>query len=260
MDEKMKLAQKAAYKAGELILSFYDNIKTSFKNNNSNDIVTQADIESEKAIIQIIQNNYPSHAILSEESYREIPLDSDNLWIIDPLDGTNNYSNKIPQFSISISFAQKGDIKIGVIYDPCRKELFSAIKGEGAYLNGKKIEVSRKKMLNEAIIGTGFYYDRGEIMKKTLDSIYCLFNSKIRGIRRMGSAALDLAWIACGRFDSFFEYMLSPWDIAAGILIVNEAGGACSDRLGKPMTLMGNGIISSNGILHENFLKHVIWR
>jgi myo-inositol-1(or 4)-monophosphatase len=182
---------------------------------------------------------------------------SENLWIIDPLDGTNNFSNDIPHFSISIAFAQRGKVQMGLIFDPCRKECFTAISGKGAYLNGQKINVSLKSDISHAMVATGFYYDRGEIMEKTLNTIHSLFIYKIRGIRRMGSAALDLAWTSCGRFDVYFEYFLSPWDFAAGMLILKEAGGICLDKFGNEISLDSEGIIATNKNLHKEMISYI---
>lgn len=258
MDKKIELAVNAAKKAGEIVLSFYD--KPEIKYKESNNLVTQADIEAETYIIKTIKSKFPGHSILSEELVEKDAYDSDNLWIIDPLDGTNNYARNIPQFCISIAYAEKGNVLAGVIYDPCRKELFTSIKGKGAYLNGEKIWVSNKNHINQAIIATGFYYERGEIMEKTLDTIKSLFKQKICGLRRMGSAALDLCWVACGRYDGYFEYKISPWDIAAGMLIVSEAGGFCTDRSGAQLTLNKEGVVATNQILNKKIIDIVKWK
>jgi len=179
------------------------------------------------------------------------------LWIIDPLDGTNNFSRGIPQFCTSIAYAEHGEVLAGCIYDPERDELFSASKGNDAYLNGQKITVSKRNKINETIIATGFYYDRGQIMEQTLKTIHNLFKNNICGIRRLGSAALDLCWVACGRYDAYFEYKLHPWDFAAGMLIVREALGKCYDKSGDTMTLNGEGFIATNTNLEKKFLDLV---
>ena len=258
MEKIIKLAVNASKKAGEIVLSFYDKQEIQYKD--SNNLVTQADIEAEAFIIKAIKGEFPDHSILSEELVEKDPYDSDNLWIIDPLDGTNNYARNIPQFCISIAYAEKGKVLAGVIYDPCRKELFTSIKEKGAYLNGEKIRVSNKNHINQAIIATGFFYDRGEIMEKTLDTIKSLFKQKICGLRRMGSAALDLCWVASGRYDGYFEYKISPWDIAAGMLIVSEAGGICTDRSGASLSLNKEGIVATNGLLNKKITDIVKWK
>lgn len=233
--------------------------KAFFYEKEKNNLVTEADLLSERAIVSYIRNKFPTHEILSEEKYRQADLKSPHLWIIDPLDGTNNYAHTIPHFCISVAYAQSGEVIAGVVCDPIRKEFFHAEKEKGAFLNEKKIKVSLTKDISSSIIATGFYYDRGEIMEKTLHSIYALFKSNIRGIRRMGSAALDLCWVACGRYDGYFEYKLSPWDFAAGMLIVKEAQGICYDRQGKEMNLLSQSAIVSNNLIHKKLLNILRW-
>jgi myo-inositol-1(or 4)-monophosphatase len=184
---------------------------------------------------------------------------SSDLWIIDPLDGTNNFSHSIPLYCVSIAFASRGEVKVAAIYDPNRDELFSAVRGQGAQLNGSPIRVSAASELKEAIICTGFYYDRGQIMRATLKAIETLFTNGVRGVRRLGSAALDLCWVANGRLDGFFEYRLAPWDYAAGWLIVAEAGGDCSNRDGQAMTLDANNITAASPAVHAKLVEIVPW-
>ena len=255
MEQILKCAVIASKKASHIILQSFKKVSIEFKD--INNLVTKADLDSEKTITECIKNEFPSHDILGEEFKTNASLMSENLWIIDPLDGTNNYSNDIPHFSISIAFAQKGKVKMGLIYDPCRDECFKAISGNGAYLNGQRIKVSSKHDISHAIVATGFYYDRGEIMEKTLNTIHSLFIYKIRGIRRMGSAALDLAWTSCGRFDAYFEYFLSPWDFAAGMLILKEAGGICCNKYGGEISLDSEGIIATNKNLHKKMISFI---
>jgi len=151
-------------------------------------------------------------------------------------------------------------VEAGIVFDPVREEMFAAARGRGAFLNDNPINVSGINSLKEAVVATGFYYDRGEIMRKTLQSIERLFEANIHGMRRLGSAALDLCWVACGRFDAYFEYTLSTWDFAAGMLIVEEAGGCCSDQAGGSLDLNSSGIAVSNGNFHHDFLELVGWR
>lgn len=256
MNEMLKIMKNAAIKAGEAILSLKNTPDIKFKGKKYN-LVTKADKEAENIIIETIKSNFKNHSILSEESTTETSTDSNNLWIIDPLDGTNNFASKIPHYCISIGYAEKGNVLLGLVYDPERKEMFSAIKGKGAFLNDEKIKVSIKRKINESIIATGFYYDRNEIMEYTLKSIHSLFKNQIRGIRRMGAAALDLCWVACGRYEGYFEYKLHPWDFSAGVLIVEEAKGKCSDKYGKKMKLNSEGIIADNGFINKEFIKIV---
>ena len=257
MDDILKTAQKAALKAGEIMMAGLEHIEVSFKAYNNP--VTQIDHQAEEAIINTIRESFPEHSFFCEESQIKDSVDADHVWIVDPLDGTNNYSRKIPHFCVSIAYAEKGDVKAGVIYDPIRKEMFTAIKGQGVFLNGKKVRSSDSSSIFQAVIATGFYYDQGELMEKTLKGIHELFKKKMTGIRRMGSAALDLAWVACGRYDGYFEYNLCPWDFAAGMLMVREAGGKCSDRNGCDMKLDSTGMIVSASPMHEEMIQILKW-
>lgn len=259
MSEILTLAIDAALNAGTIIKSFHG--KTNIKQKNSSyNLVTQADLESESSILTKIKQKMPDSVYLSEETNWQSNVMADSLWIIDPLDGTNNFAHSIPQYSVSIAYAEKGIVKTAVIYDPMREELFSAEKGYGAFLNGKKISVSDVKSLQGSVIATGFYYDRGEMMQNTLYAIFRLLKMNIQGIRRMGSAALDLCWVACGRYDGYFEYMLSPWDFAAGMLIVKEAGGIFCDRDCVDLGLNSKGVICSNGTIQQDLLNTVKWK
>ncbi len=257
MNTHLEIAIKAAKLASKQILAIKDEFKVDFKD--INDLVTDADIKSENIIKKVILEKFSDHSILGEESLSETDINSKNLWIIDPLDGTNNFANGIPQYSISIAYAEKGVVKVGVVYDPSKDEMFYATLNEGAFLNGNKIEASKKEDINQSIICTGFYYDRGIIMEKTLDIVKELFHLKIRGLRRMGSAALDLCWIACSRFDGYFEYQLNCWDFAAGVLIVNESGGLCRNINGEKADLKSYGIIASGIVLNDEFTNIVKW-
>lgn len=256
MQKKIEIACKAAIEAGKIILSLQG--KTSARDKGASyNLVTVADMSAEKKILSCLKESFPETCILSEETFSSQSTIADKLWIIDPLDGTNNFAHSIPQFSVSIAYAEKGEVLAGVVYDPSRDELFTAEKGVGTFLNSKHIQVSSRGSLKECVLSTGFYYERGEMMEKTLGAIYRLFKADIQGIRRMGSAALDLCWTACGRFDGYFEYMLSPWDFAAGSLIIKEAGGAFCDRDGLQNGLNGRGVICSNGIIHDELVKLV---
>lgn len=255
--QQLALAEAAARRAGEIILAFQGNISISEKANNN--LVTEADLAAQEAIIELIRKHYPGHSILAEELDLQASSSATDLWIIDPLDGTNNFAHNIPHFSVSIAYARSGRVMAGVVFDPVRDEIFCAEEGKGAFLNGVPIRVSEAKTLQEAVVVTGFYYDRGAIMRKTLASIEKLFKANIHGIRRFGSAALDLCWVACGRFDAYFEYQLSPWDFAAGMLIIEQAGGRCSDQAGRPLDLNSQGLAVSNGAIHQQFIKVVGW-
>ncbi len=258
MFEQLETAKGAALKAGEYIRGMKG--KAGIAEKALNNLVTEADVKSEELISTILKENFPLSVLYGEESETRGALEADELWVIDPLDGTNNFAHGIPVYCVSIAYAQKGDVKCGVIYDPERDELFTAIKGGGAFLNGSPIAVSNRSTLEEAIVTTGFYYERGEIMDKTLESVRSLFKNNVRGIRRTGSAAIDMCWLACGRFDGYFEYMLSPWDFAAGALIVKEAGGVVNDRVGEASFLDSTGMVASNGKIHEVFLDRVRYK
>ncbi len=258
INDALKLAELAARAAGKKILEMQGGTSVTEKANSN--LVTEADLAAQELIISSIKEQYPDYSIIAEENDLQANINAPHLWIIDPLDGTNNFAHHIPQFCVSIAYAGYGKVEAGVVFDPSRNELFSAVRGRGAFLNNKSIQVSKAASLQQAMVATGFYYDRGAMMRKTLDSIEKLFAKDIHGIRRYGAAALDLCWVACGRFDAYFEYHLSTWDFAAGILIVAEAGGFCTDPAGEPFTLESKGVIASNGKLHSSFSEIVKWR
>jgi myo-inositol-1(or 4)-monophosphatase len=258
MEQILQCAVEAARAAGTIIANQFNSVAAVEKS--SNNLVTETDIASENEIAAIVGKTFPSHSMLAEERRGNTGVLADHLWIVDPLDGTNNYAHGIPHFCVSIAYAERGEVLAGAVFDPMRGDMFTAEKGGGAFLNGARISVSSTSLVSESIITTGFYYDRGELMEKTLGAIHSLFKANIRGIRRLGSAALDLCWVACGRFDGYFEYRLSPWDFAAGMLLVREAGGRCSDRAGNKLMLTSDGVAVSNGRIHEEFLGVVKWR
>ena len=253
--KEIRAAREAARRAGKIIMEKLG--KTPVSEKAKNNLATEADLSAQEAIIETIGSYFPEHGIMAEEQDLSEKKDAANLWIIDPLDGTNNFAHNIPHFCVSIAYARYGEVVAGIVFDPVRSEMFSASLGDGACLNGDPIRVSDASSLREAVVATGFYYDRGMIMRKTLGSIEKLFEANVHGIRRFGSAALDLCWVACGRFDAYFEYELSTWDFAAGMLIAGEAGGRCSDRKGDPLDLNSNGIAVSNGKFHREFLAVV---
>jgi len=259
MEEILQLAIKAARQAGDTLMSMYGKAAIREKGATQN-LVTEADLAAEKLITDLIRARYPDHRLLLEEGQSTGVAQDDHLWIIDPLDATNNFAHGIPHFSVSIAYAEKGQLKAGVVIDPTRNELFHAARGHGAFLNDRPIRVTESAGLEQSIVGTGFYYDRGEMMERTLQSIHTLFSRNVRGIRRMGSAAIDLAWVACGRFDGFFEYRLEPWDYSAGKLLIEEAGGRCSDRSGRELKIDSGNVIASNGRIHDLIVDAVKWQ
>ena len=230
MHPLLNIAIKAARSAGRIIVRAADETKPLIiTKKGKNDFVSQVDRAAEDIIIDIIRKNYPKHKILAEESgIIEGRNAEDITWIIDPLDGTTNFIHGLPQYCVSIGIKQFGKIQHGVVYDPCRDELFTASRGSGAQLNGKRLRVSSTIKLEDALIGTGFPFREFHNLDKYLKLFHKLL-PECAGIRRAGAAALDLAYVASGRLDGFFEYDLKPWDMAAGSLLILEAGGWVSD-------------------------------
>lgn len=219
------------------------------------DLVTVADVEAEEKIISIIRERFPDHNFLAEEAKYE-KAESPYTWIIDPLDGTNNFASGMPIFCASVALAKNDEVLVGAIYDVTRNELFCAERGGGAFLNGKRISVSSVDDLKDSLLITGFYYDRGPKMLDTLDNIKKFFQQSVMGLRRLGSAALDLCYVASGRVAGFWEFELSPWDFAAGKLLVEEAGGKITGRFGEPVdTFKKSFIVASNGSIHQKMLE-----
>lgn len=217
------------------------------------DIVTETDRRSEELIMAAIRKAFPGHGILTEES-PEVKRDSPFKWVIDPLDGTTNYSHGFPFFCVSIGFEAEGEVVFGAVYDPMMDELYIAERGRGAELNGKKIRVSEVDDLGKGLLATGFPYDLRSSRDNNLD-FFSRFSLKAQAIRRAGSAALDLCYIASGRFDGYWEMKLRPWDVAAGSLIVAEAGGRVSDFSGGPFSIYGNECLASNGHIHGEMAR-----
>ena len=255
MHPMLNIAVKAARKAGSVITRASEDIEGLTINKKSyNDFVSEVDITSEKIIIDTLKEAYPSHSFLDEES--GLTEDSDNTWIIDPLDGTTNFLHNFPQYAISIALMQRGEITQGVVYDPNRNDLFTASKGQGAFLNDRRIRVSKKNKMRDALIGTGFPFRDFKYLSdylKILEDI--IINTS--GVRRPGAAALDLAYVAAGWLDGFWEIGLSKWDIAAGGLLVREAGGIVSDFSEQQDWLESGNIICSNPDIYEPFIKLV---
>ena len=220
-----------------------------------NDLVTEADHASEKAIFSVIQKSFPDHFILSEET-GALPQDSDYKWIIDPIDGTINFANGIPICCVSIGVEHKGEMILGSVYNPFMNELFFAEKGQGATLNGRPIKVSNKDSILHSCLVTGFPYQYLDSENGPLQVFEKLVRKAIP-VRRLGSAALDLCWTAAGRFDGFYEHKLQAWDSAAGFLMVEEAGGKVTDLLGIAYNPFQTGIIATNGFIHEQLLSVV---
>lgn len=253
MHPMLNTAVKAARRAGNLIYRSADRIDhlTVTKKSHA-DFVSEVDRAAEQTIIQTLLEAYPDHAILAEESGNHGA--SEFVWIIDPLDGTTNFLHGFPQFAVSIALQHKGVITQAVVYDPVRNELFTATRGRGAFLNDKRIRVTRRVNLADSLIGTGFPYTKFEHLDAYL-GIFKDLMQKTSGLRRPGSAALDLAWMAAGRYDGFFETGLHVWDIAAGTLLITEAGGMVSDLQGTDTYLKQCHICAGNPDIHPQLLE-----
>lgn len=246
MHPMLNTAIKAARRGAAIInRASFDIDRITVTEKGHNDFVTEVDQAAEQAIIDILKNAYPDHAILAEESGASDNLhdENENVWIIDPLDGTTNFIHGFPQYCVSIALQQRGQITQAVIYDPTRNDLFTATKGAGAYLNDKRIRVTKRDKIGDALIGTGFPYtdmsDLDEYMK-----MFRIMTEKSAGLRRPGAAALDLAYVAAGRLDGFFEKKLKPWDIAAGSLLITEAGGIVGTFAGESDYLYKGNVIA----------------
>jgi myo-inositol-1(or 4)-monophosphatase len=241
----------AAYKGAGVLRSHLGKISQIGKKGDI-DLVTEADLESEKQIISTIQKTFANHSILAEESGLK-KGGSEHRWLIDPLDGTTNYAHQLPIFAISIAFALKDEILVGIVLNPVNGELFSAIRGSGAQLNGKPIRVSSTEQVSESLLVTGFPYNIRELFDMIMARYSrCLWAA--RGVRRLGSAALDLCYVACGRFEGFWEQGLKPWDTAAGSLVAAEAGARVTDFSNQPFRVGSKHILATNGRIHEEML------
>jgi myo-inositol-1(or 4)-monophosphatase len=241
----------AAYKAGEILRNAYGtDFKISSKEGRNN-LVTEFDKLSEKTIIEALTNEFPESSFLAEESGESgVKNKSGLFWVIDPLDGTVNFAHSIPIFSVSIAAMVDGELFCGIIYQPMLEEMFVAEKGKGAYLNGSKLSVSTNSDIQSAFLVTGFPYNVDSNPSDCLQAFIEVISQGVP-VRRLGSAALDLAYTACGRFDGFWEVNLNPWDVAAGVLLVNEAGGKVTQYDGSEYSIYDKSILSTNGHIHE---------
>ena len=255
MHPMLNTAISAARKAGNIIARSIDRIDSlTITSKAQNDFVTEVDQKAEIAIIETISRAYPSHSFLGEETGRS--GDSEFLWIIDPLDGTSNFLHGFPQFAVSIALEYKGEITQGVVYDPINQELFTASKGEGAQLNNRRLRVTARRSLQGALLGTGFPFKQQQYLDTYLETFKALFPDTA-GIRRPGSASLDLAYLAAGRLDGFWEIGLNSWDIAAGVLLVKEAGGMIGDFSGGDEYLKTGNVIAGNLYVYEEIVKRL---
>ncbi|MCX7876885.1 MAG: inositol monophosphatase [Melioribacteraceae bacterium] len=239
--------------AGEILKDgFKKNFEIEFKTNSSN-LVTEYDKKSEALIIDFIKKEFPDHSILAEESGRQ-DLSDEYLWLIDPLDGTTNFAHGLPIFSVSIGLMKNRELIYGVVYDVMRDALYSAEKKAGSFCNGHKINVSSNENLKNSVLVTGFPYNVSENPDKAFER-FIAFLKNSRAVRRLGSAAIDMCYVAEGVFDGFWEVALNPWDIAAGKLIIEEAGGFVTDFNGFPMNIFDKRLLASNGKIHQHMIK-----
>lgn len=248
-----KIAREAAQAAGKILRDNWQRPKRiDYKG--AIDLVTSVDRESERKIIEVIRRKFPNHSILAEEETHIQNAQSEYRWIVDPLDGTTNFAHGYPLFCISIALEHNDRVVFGMVYDPIHEECFEAALGQGATLNSKAVRVSTVDELDKSLLATGFPYDRREFADFYL-RYFKEFMIRSQGIRRGGSAALDLCYVACGRFDGYWESKLKPWDVAAGALIVTEAGGRLSDFAGRPFSISGKETLASNRLIHEEMVR-----
>jgi myo-inositol-1(or 4)-monophosphatase len=255
MHPMLNTAVKAARRAGNIIIRATRNLDlVAFKEKAANDFVSEVDREAEQAIIRTLHDAYPGHAILAEESGAS--GDSEYQWVVDPLDGTTNFMHGFPQFAVAIALRHRGVITQAVIYDPSRNDLFTSSRGRGAFLNDQRIRVSKRAQLRSSLLGTGFPFRQLE----HIDVYLAILRDMMRGaagVRRAGSAALDLAYVAAGRLDGFWEFGLSPWDIAAGALLITEAGGLIGGPTGEDTHMDTGNVVAGNPKIFVELLRAI---
>lgn len=251
----LEIAIKAARRAGSIHKKYFQSGFSVKTKSSTFDLLTTADTEAEKAAVSLIKRHFPQHNFLAEEFIYE-RTDSEYAWVIDPLDGTNNFACGLPIFCASVALMHKNRVIAGAVYDVMRNELFYAKKNKGAFLNGKPIKVNSVKSLKQSLLITGFYYSKGKEAIQTLEAIKRFFAEHILGLRRLGAAALDLCYVASGRAAGFWEFELSPWDFAAGKLIIEEAGGKVTGRHGELIRPTGKCfVVASNAKIHKPMLS-----
>ncbi len=260
MSEFLPVALDAARSAGKLLREALGGPRRIDYKGHPTNLVTEMDRRAEALIVERIRAAFPDHAILGEEGGAHAG-DSEYRWLIDPLDGTTNYAHGVPIFSVSVALERAGQVELGVAYDPTREECFVARRGAGATLNGEPLRVSATTALGESLLVTGFPYDIRTTTETNLPE-YRALSLRSRAVRRLGSAVLDLCYVAAGRFDGFWELRLGPWDMAAGGLIVSEAGGRITNVRGGPWHLDGPGVLATNGLVHDAVLATLeeVWR
>jgi myo-inositol-1(or 4)-monophosphatase len=251
--EILPFIEEITRSAGEIILGYYERdflVHAKATYGSKTDIVTEADRASEDLILKAIGSRFPDHDIVSEETATEL-TGSRRRWFVDPLDGTVNFAHGYPFFTVSVALMEDDELIVGVVRDPLRNETYAAMRGLGAFRNGRRISVSKAERLERSVVSTGFPYDKATSCVNNLTE-FCRVLPLVQGVRRAGSAALDLSYVACGRLDGFWEFKLKSWDIAAGMLIVKEAGGTVSDVAGHPIGVYTPSIVATNGLIHAD--------
>ena len=254
MQNYRAVAVAAAQQAGKIIADAYrTDFQVFYKHGTHTNLVTEVDRSSEAAIVEVLSGAFPDHRILAEEGGEGSRKESPYRWYVDPLDGTTNFTHGFPVFCVSIGLEAQGRMILGVVYDPLRQELFEAQAGQGALLNGERIQVSKVTDLKKALLVTGFPYDHDGRQENL--PFFSRFALGSQGVRRTGSAAIDLCYVASGRIDGFWELGLNPWDVAAGSLIVFEAGGRITDFVANPYSVHGRQTLASNGLIHNAMIE-----
>jgi myo-inositol-1(or 4)-monophosphatase len=250
MPSYLEIGSDIAREAGALLADYFRR-HVAFELKGEHDLVTVADRASEKLVVERLRSHFPSHSIVAEEGGGHTGS-GDFCWYVDPLDGTTNFAHGFPMYNVTLALEEAGQLVAGVIYDPERNEIFQTERGSGAHLNGSRIRVSQASRLEDSLVATGFP-SRKRHLNVNVHFFYQLA-MLTHGVRRPGAAALDLAYVACGRLDGFWEFGLNPWDMAAGILLINEAGGRCSGMRGEPVSLRGPYLLADNGAIHAEML------
>lgn len=250
MASYLETAMEIARESGALLANYFER-RIGYELKGEYDLVTAADRASEDLVVERLRSHFPSHSVVAEEGTGH-QRSSDFCWYVDPLDGTTNFAHGFPVFNVTLALEQAGELVAGCVFDPTRQEMFAAERGAGAYLNNRRIRVSKVNKLEETLVATGFPSRRRHANLNI--HFYYQLAMFTHGVRRAGSAALDLAYVASGRLDAFWEFNLNPWDVAAGILLIREAGGKVTDMHGHPVSLRGEHILADNGLVHDCIL------
>ena len=263
---ELEVAEAAAKVGGGVAVGYFrGGLAADVKNaegEGTYNLVTQADVEAERAVVEVIRRAFPGHAIFGEEGQGAEPgakaeavLANEDLWIVDPIDGTSNFVHGIPHFGISVAYYHQGRPAVGVVGSPLHDDWYTAVRGGGAFHQGRRVRVSPCTKLDEILVGFGYFYDRGAMMEATLEACTEVLRRRSHGLRRLGAATLDLAYVGTGSFGAFFEYELAPWDFAAGRLFVEEAGGKVTTCHGDPLPLARSSVLATNGLVHDEMVE-----